>query len=195
MLSLPEMILAFFSCIAQNPDNFRGADKPHKPGASNLFYGQTVFDQFDGQEEIVSVVVNKKMFELMSKVKVDPSDKETQQYLKLIQNLENLKVFSTTNTKAAREMKTVADSYIKAAFLEELKKVNEHGKQITIDVKRSGGNNQLSEFLMFIEDDANGINRAVLMSLTGVFNLSDIAILTDKMQIPGGTELKKLTQK
>ncbi|GGA85066.1 hypothetical protein GCM10008015_27310 [Flavobacterium palustre] len=163
--------------------------------ASNLFYGQTVFDQFDGQEEIVSVVVNKKMFELMSKVKVDPSDKETQQYLKLIQNLENLKVFSTTNTKAAREMKTVADSYIKAAFLEELKKVNEHGKQITIDVKRSGGNNQLSEFLMFIEDDANGINRAVLMSLTGVFSLSDIAILTDKMQIPGGTELKKLTQK
>jgi hypothetical protein len=31
MLSLPEMILAFFSCIAQNPDNFRGADKPRKP--------------------------------------------------------------------------------------------------------------------------------------------------------------------
>ncbi|MFF2322082.1 hypothetical protein ACFVTJ_13595 [Agrobacterium sp. NPDC058088] len=26
MQLLPEMILAFFSCIAQNPDNFRGAD-------------------------------------------------------------------------------------------------------------------------------------------------------------------------
>jgi hypothetical protein len=163
--------------------------------ASHSFYGQTVFDQFDGREEIVSVLVNKKMFELMSKVKVDASDKETQQYLKLIQNLENLRVFSTTNTKAAREMKTVADSYIKAAFLEELKKVNENGKQITIDVKRAGGNNQLNEFLMFIEEDANGINRSVLMSLTGVFNLNDISILTDKMQIPGGTELKKLTQK
>ena len=61
--------------------------------ASSSFYGQAVFDQFDGKEEIVSVIVNKKMFELMSKVKVDPSDKETQQYLKLIQNLENLKVF------------------------------------------------------------------------------------------------------
>ncbi|WP_140485234.1 DUF4252 domain-containing protein [Flavobacterium sp. GSA192] len=162
--------------------------------ASNFFYGQAVFDQFDGQEEIVSVIVNKKMFELMSKVKVDPSDKETQQYLKLIQNLENLKVFSTTNTLAARKMKEVADSYIKSADLEELKKVNENGKQVTIDVKRTG-TNQLREFLMFIEDDANGINRSVLMSLTGVFSLSDIAILTDKMQIPGGTELKKLTQK
>lgn len=163
--------------------------------ASSSFYGQAVFDQFDGQEEIVSVMVNKKMFELMSKVKVDPSDKETQQYLKLIQNLENLKVFSTTNSTSARKMRDVADAYIKSASLEELKKVNENGKQVTIDVKRAGANNQLNEFVMFIDDDANGINRSVLMSLTGVFNLNDISILTDKMQIPGGTELKKLTQK
>lgn len=163
--------------------------------ASGTFYGQEVFDQFDGQEEIVSVIVNKKMFELMSKVKVDASDKETQQYLKLIQNLNNLRVFSTTNKAAARKMKEVADAYIKSSSLDELKKVNENGKQITIDVKRAGNNNQLNEFVMFIDDDANGINRSVLMSLTGVFSLNDISILTDKMQIPGGTELKKLTQK
>lgn len=162
--------------------------------ASTSFYGQTVFDQFEGEEEIVSVIVNKKMFELMSKVKVDASDKETQQYLKLIQNLDVLKVFSTTNSDAAKNMRDVADAYIKTAALEELKKVNENGKQITIDVKRSG-DNQLKEFVMFIDDDANGINRSVLMSLTGAFSLSDIPILTDKMQIPGGTELKKLTQK
>lgn len=163
--------------------------------ASGSFYGQTVFDQFDGQEEIVSVIVNKKMFELMSKVKVDASDKETLQYLKLIQNLDDLRVFSTTNSTAAKKMRDVADSYIKSASLEELKKVNENGKQVTIDVKRVGNNNQLKEFVMFIDDDANGINRSVLMSLTGVFSLNDIPILTDKMQIPGGTELKKLTQK
>lgn len=162
--------------------------------ASTSFYGQTVFDQFEGEEEIVSVIVNKKMFELMSKVKVDASDKETQQYLKLIQNLDVLKVFSTTNSDAAKKMRDVADAYIKTAALEELKKVNENGKQVTIDVKRSG-DNQLKEFVMFIDDDANGINRSVLMSLTGAFSLSDIPILTDKMQIPGGTELKKLTQK
>ena len=161
--------------------------------ASSSFYGQAVFDQFDGKEEIVSVIVNKKMFELMSKVKVDPSDKETVQYLKLIQNLESLKVFSTTDGTAAQKMREVADGYIKSADLEELKKVNDPGKQITIDVKRTG-NNQLREFLMFIDEDTNGIKRSVLMSLTGVFSLNDISILTNKMQIPGGSELKKLTQ-
>lgn len=163
--------------------------------ASTSFYGQAVFDQFNGKDEVVSVVVNKKMFELMSKVKVDASDKETQQYLKLIQNLNDLRVFSTTNKAAAQKMKEVADGYIKTSAMEELKKVNENGKQITIDVKRTGNSNVMNEFVMFIQDDTNGMSRSVLMSLTGTFNLADISILTDKMQIPGGTELKKLTQK
>ncbi|MFC5683997.1 DUF4252 domain-containing protein [Flavobacterium sp. MAHUQ-51] len=163
--------------------------------ASTSFYGQAVFDQFNGKDEVVSVVVNKKMFELMSKVKVDASDKETQQYLKLIQNLNDLRVFSTTNKAAAQKIKEVADGYIKTSAMEELKKVNENGKQITIDVKRTGNSNVMNEFVMFIQDDTNGMSRTVLMSLTGVFNLADISILTDKMQIPGGTELKKLTQK
>lgn len=131
----------------------------------------------------------------MSKVKVDASDKETQQYLKLIQNLNDLRVFSTTNKAAAQKIKEVADGYIKTSAMEELKKVNENGKQITIDVKRTGNSNVMNEFVMFIQDDTNGMSRTVLMSLTGVFNLEDISILTDKMQIPGGTELKKLTQK
>jgi hypothetical protein len=36
------------------------------------------------------------MFELMSKVKVDASDKETQQYMNLIKKLDNLKVLTTS---------------------------------------------------------------------------------------------------
>jgi hypothetical protein len=35
------------------------------------------------------------MFELMSKVKVDASDKETQQYMNLIKKLDNLKSLTT----------------------------------------------------------------------------------------------------
>jgi isocitrate dehydrogenase kinase/phosphatase len=47
------------------------------------FFAQAVFDKFDGQDDVTSIIVNKKMFELMSKVKVDASD-ETQQYMNLI---------------------------------------------------------------------------------------------------------------
>jgi hypothetical protein len=36
-------------------------------------FGQSIFDKFDGQDDITSIIVNKKMFDLMSKVKVDAS--------------------------------------------------------------------------------------------------------------------------
>ena len=45
---------------------------------SSPFFAQA-FDKFDGQDDVTSIIVNKKMFESMSKVKVDASDKETQQ--------------------------------------------------------------------------------------------------------------------
>jgi hypothetical protein len=43
-------------------------------------FAQAVFDKFDGQDDVTSIIVNKKMFELMSKVKVDASDKNTAIY-------------------------------------------------------------------------------------------------------------------
>jgi hypothetical protein len=44
------------------------------------FFAQAVFDKFDGQDDVTSIIVNKKMFELMSKVKVDASDGNTAIY-------------------------------------------------------------------------------------------------------------------
>ena len=75
---------------------------------SNTFFAQGAFDKFDGQDDVVSIIVNKKMFELMSKVKMDASDKEAQQYLNLIKKLDNLKVFTTKSTRVENEMKATA---------------------------------------------------------------------------------------
>src|SRR3970040_1667984 len=102
---------------------------------SSPFFSQAAFDKFDGQDDVTSIVVNKKMFDLMSKVKVDASDKETQQYLNLIKKLDNLKVFTTKSTRVENEMKASADKYIKSAGLEELMRVNDSGKNIKILVK------------------------------------------------------------
>ncbi|MFV7235819.1 DUF4252 domain-containing protein [Flavobacterium sp. ZB4R12] len=159
---------------------------------SSPFFAQAAFDKFDGQDGVTSIVVNKKMFDLMSKVKVDTSDKETQQYLNLIKKLDNLKVFTTKSTRVEGEMKVAADKYIKSAGLEELMRVNDSGKNIKILVKSGAKDSQIRELLMFIEGAKN--DDTVLMSLTGDFDLSEISILTDKMRIPGGDDLKKATK-
>jgi hypothetical protein len=159
---------------------------------SNTFFGQSAFDKFDGQDDVTSIIVNKKMFELMSKVKMDVTDKQTQQYLNLIKKLDNLKVFTTKSTRVENEMKVTAEKYSKTAGLEELMRVNENGRNIKILVKSGVSSSQVRELLMFIEGAKN--DETVLMSLTGDFDLNEISVLTDKMRIPGGDDLKKATK-
>jgi peroxiredoxin len=160
---------------------------------SNAFFAQSAFDKYDGQENVASIIVNKKMFQMMGSVKVDANDKETQQYLDLMKKLDNLKVFSTTNAKVSADMKSTTDKYIKTAGLEELMRVNDSEKNLKIWVKSGSTNSQIKELLMFSEKP-NKENETVVMSLTGDFNLSEVSVLTDKMKIPGGDDLKKATK-
>ena len=159
--------------------------------ASPLF-AQGAFDKFDGQDDVTSVIVNKKMFEMMSKVKVDASDKEMQQYHRLIKKLDILKVFTTKSSRVEAEMKATAERYMKTANLEELMRVNDNGRSIKILVKSGAKDTQIRELLMFI-DGGKGED-SVLMSLTGDFDLNEISVLTDKMRFPGGDDLKKATK-
>ncbi|GEP52015.1 hypothetical protein FNO01nite_26870 [Flavobacterium noncentrifugens] len=157
-----------------------------------LNFAQGAFDKFDGQDDVTSIIVNKKMFDLMSKVKTDASDKEAQQYLNLIKKLDNLKVFTTKSTRVENEMKASANSYIKSAGLEELMRVTENGRNIKILVKSGSSDTQVRELLMFIEGGKG--EDTVLMSLTGNFDLNEISTLTDKMRFPGGDDLKRATK-
>lgn len=161
---------------------------------TTTFFAQVSFDRFEGQDDISSIIVNKKMFDLMSKVKMDTSNKEVAQYLNLIQKLDNLKVFTTTSVRATSEMKVTADKYIIANGLEELMRAKEEGKNLKLMIKSGGSDSKIKELLMFIEAGGKD-NETVLMSLTGNFDLDEIYLLTDKLRIPGGSDLKKATKK
>jgi hypothetical protein len=70
--------------------------------------------------------------------------------------------------------------------------VNENGRNINILVKSGSTDSQIRELLMFIEGAKN--DDTVLMSLTGNFDLAELSVLTNKMKIPGGEDLKKATK-
>ena len=158
--------------------------------SANTFFAQSVFDKFEDQDGITSVVVNKKMFSLLSKMEV--KDKESQQYVNLIKKLDNLRVFVTESDKKADEMKSASDKYVKSALLDELMKINDKGKSVKIYVKSGASESQIKELMMFVEGSGN--EETVLMSLLGDFNLNELSILTDKMNLPGGDDLKKASK-
>ena len=157
----------------------------------NLFFAQqTVFDKFDGLDNVTSVLVTKKMFQMMGNVKMDANDKEMQKFISLTKKLDNLKVFTTSNPKIKADLKATSEKYIASAGLEELMRVKDGTQSIRISVKSAGKDSQIRELLMVIEDSGSG-NETVLMSLTGDFDLNELSVLTDKMNLPGGNVLNK----
>ncbi len=158
-----------------------------------LFHAQvTAFDKFEDKTGIESVVVNKKMFQLMSEVKATGPDKANyQQYIDLIKKLDNLKVFRTTNAKYSADMKATVEGYLKKTPMDELMRISEGGRNIKIYVKSGATASQVRELLMFMD---GGKEETIIMSLTGNFDLSQISLLTDKMSLPGGNELKKASK-
>ena len=111
---------------------------------------QSLFDKYDGQDGVTSIIVNKKMFDLMSKVKMEASDKEAQKYLSLIKKLDNLKVFMTSSAKTTTDIKSNVEKYMQTNNLEELMRVNDAGKNVKIYVKSGSSESQVKELLMFI---------------------------------------------
>jgi hypothetical protein len=129
----------------------------------------------------------------MSKVKLDASDKETMQYISLIKKIDYLKVYRTQNERISTQMRLTAEKYSKTAGLSELLSTFEGGKRVKILAKQGGSETQLKELLLFVE--GNKTDDTVLMSITGDFDLNEVPALTDKMKIPGSSELRRVGKK
>ncbi|GGD29611.1 DUF4252 domain-containing protein [Flavobacterium orientale] len=161
---------------------------------STIVFSQSAFDKFENDENVTAVIVNKKMFEMMGKMKMDASDKQAQQFMSLVKKLDNLKVFVTSNAKVTNEMKTATDRHLKNGNLEELMRITEGGKSVKIHFRPGAKDTQVKELFMFIEGGPKD-KETVLLSLTGDFDLNDISLLTEKMNLPGGDDLKKASTK
>ena len=112
-----------------------------------------------------------------------------------VQVLENLKVFTTSSPKVGADMKTTVNGYLLSNPLVELMRMNNEGKNVKIYIKTGANEKIVNELLMFVEGanlkDAN----TILLSITGNFSLDEIAVLTEKMNLPGGEDLKKASKK
>lgn len=155
----------------------------------------SVFDKYDGNEEVTTVVVSKKMFDLMAKF--GGASEEAQEYAAMVGGLDGLKVFTTENSELANDMKNTVESYLKSSKLEELMRINDKEANVRIYIREGKDSDHVKELLMFV----NGIGKhfeshegrsaeAVIVSLTGDIDLNKIAELTEQLNISGSEHLK-----
>lgn len=154
---------------------------------------QQAFDSFDNEKDVTSVVVTKNMFKLLSKMDLNSSDPEAQAYLNLVENLENIKIYTTTNPQVAKRMETAVSGYVTGSKnLEELMRVNDSGQHVVFYSREGKNENYVSELLMYLNGVESKDPTTVIMSITGNIDLRQISKLTEDLKVPGSENLKKL---
>jgi|TARA_B110000881_G_C18537515_1_gene496639 hypothetical protein len=144
---------------------------------------QSFFDSLEDMDGVDMVVVNKDMFELLSKFGPDKmKDNEAMQIFTMIRDLKNLKVFSTDDAIIADKMETMANSAIKKHNLTELMRIKEDDSRVKIYVKSTKNKEYVSEVLMFIkgiDKQTKGISKSMIVSLTGNIDINKLSALAD----------------
>ena len=96
-----------------------------------MFAQANAFTKFEDRNGITSVIVNKKMFEL-------------------IKDVDNFKILSTSENKHIKSLKKAVASYLKNDGLEQMLSVNGDGAKFQVFVKEGKG--LLKEALVSVED-------------------------------------------
>ena len=149
-------------------------------------YGQSIFDKLEDMDGVMSVVINKDAFEILSKFNFD-NDKggnEMTKVFKMIDDLDEFKTFSTDEQEIAVQMENMVKSEVKVKKLTELMRLKEDNSKVWIYVEKTSMKDMVSEVLMFvkgIDEKTNGMSKAMIISLSGSIDINKMSTLVDTL--------------
>lgn len=149
-------------------------------------YGQSIFDKLEDMDGVMSVVINKDAFEILSKFNFD-NDKggnEMTKVFKMIDDLDEFKTFSTDEQEIAVQMENMVKSEVKVKKLTELMRLKEDNSKVWIYVEKTSVKDMVSEVLMFvkgIDKKTNGMSKAMIISLSGSIDINKMSTLVDTL--------------
>lgn len=171
-------------------------------------FGQSLFDKYEDMDNVSSMIVNSKMFQMLATIDVDLDDPEAQEYFDMVKKISNFKVLSTGDEAVSKNMKADVEKYLRKSQLEELMRIKDGDQNVKFYVKEGKDENHVKELLMFITGlkevtkdsniTINGEKReieTVVLSLTGDIDLKQVSKITKKMDIKGGEHLDKVGEK
>jgi len=149
-------------------------------------YGQSIFDKLEDMDGVMSVVINKDAFEILSKFNFD-NDKggnEMTKVFKMIDDLDEFKTFSTDEQEIAVQMENMVKSEVKVKKLTELMRLKEDNSKVWIYVEKTSMKDMVSEVLMLvkgIDEKTNGMSKAMIISLSGSIDINKMSTLVDTL--------------
>lgn len=146
-------------------------------------WAQDSFTKFDNSKQVNSYLVNKKMFDMMSNVQIDPSNTKEKAYYDVVKNLNNLRVYSTKDSDVKSQMKDAVNQYVSKQNLKLHSSKKSEQAIITIYLNQDGNDKQFSDYLLFSESTLPN-KEHIIFVIQGKLNNSDISTLIQKMDLP-----------
>lgn len=132
---------------------------------------------------------------MLAKVDLSENDPEAREYMKLIENLDRIQIYKSSNASVMSQMENDVKSYLQKGSLEELMRVNDDGQNIKFYSLPGKNDNYVRELFMFLEGSENNKPISVILSITGEIDLSQLSKLTSDLKVPGAEELSKANKK
>ncbi len=146
------------------------------------------FTKYESLEGVTSIKINKAMFKLMSKLNLDVEEKEAQEMINMIQNLEGIQVLTSSNATHKKSMASDAKKFITSNKLDELMKVNEGNKTVEFYIRDKPNSSLVEQLFMHINDEGE----TVIIIINGSIDMSKIGALVNQFNLPGGNELQRV---
>ncbi len=151
---------------------------------STISYGQSNFDKLEDMDGVMSVVISKDAFKILSKFNFESENEgnEMTEVFKMIENLNEFKTFSTKTPEIATQMENMVKNAVNNQKLTELMRLKEDNSKVWIYVKTTSNKDLVSEVLMLvkgIDKRTNGMSEALIVSLRGSIDINKMSTLVD----------------
>ena len=154
-------------------------------------FSQSIFDKYEDMDNVGSVILNKGMIDLVSKLGEISNDKEAKDFIEAASGLDRVKVFMTQDAAISADMSKTVKKYLKSSKLEELMRIKDNDVNVKFYIKEGAQEDHVAELLMFVsglDNVAMGPKHrkleTVLVSLTGDIDLNKIGAITKTMNLP-----------
>lgn len=158
--------------------------------SSFIATAQSEFDKFEDVKGVQSLIMNQKMFKLLSKVDLNTGDPEVKAYKNLVDNLQNIKMYTSSDASVMSQMTTSMKTYLGKGKLQELMRASGDEGSAKFYYVPGKSDDYVSEFVMFLNGNVEGENRAVFFQLTGNIDLKQISKLAQEFDFKGSDALK-----
>lgn len=158
--------------------------------ASSNAMAQSEFEALETHKEVQSISINKKMFEMITNVKMDLSNPTDKAYYDLVKKLNLLKMLSTSHSDSKKDLLNASDLVIKNLSLEAFSETNSQYESTKVFLKSQDSTpSQITQLLLISENKES--NEISIMFLSGSFSLQELPSLTEKMNIPLPADFSK----